>query len=137
MDKIMSKYRFKTKEEFIRDGRWYYDSKTPYGWNGDGEMNHFMGQDVPSEFNRKCDESSYIRVDGLEFSPHDYVLKEGSFNYTGDKVMEVSDCGEFWRTRVVFGTKNGVYLAWSSADSLEKASEVSAVVEWKFAREVI
>ena len=51
--------------------------------------------------------------------------------------MEVSDCGWSWRTRVVFGTKNGVYLAWSSADSLEQASEISAVVEWKFAREVI
>ena len=35
----MSKYRFKTKEEFIMDGLWHYGIKTPYGWI-DAEMNH-------------------------------------------------------------------------------------------------
>ena len=39
----MTKYRFKTKEEFIRDGLWDEKDNCPYYWNSDGEMNEYLG----------------------------------------------------------------------------------------------
>ena len=50
----MSKYRFKNKEEFIRDGLWDEEDNCPYYWNSDGKMNKYLGKDVPDEFNVYC-----------------------------------------------------------------------------------
>jgi hypothetical protein len=49
----MTKYRFKTKEEFEADGLWVEhneDYEGPIHWNDHGDMHHFIGQDIPDEF---------------------------------------------------------------------------------------
>jgi hypothetical protein len=73
----MSKYRFKTEEEFKKEKLWYKDH--PQGWNMGGNMNKYLGQDVPEEFNSDCDNKITISYDGWAFSSQDYVLKESSF----------------------------------------------------------
>src|SRR5690625_2406573 len=103
----MSKYRFKTKDEFIRDGRWddYYN--TPLMWSVRGEMNSFLGADVPKKLNKECDEGRTLNIKDWYFKPADYVLKEektvntNGFEYLGDTLMEVSMSGIDWYPRVV------------------------------------
>ena len=72
----MSKYRFKTREEFIRDGLWDEKDNCPYYWNSDGEMNEYLGKDVPDEYVVNCDEDKNFKYDGWLFQNTDYVLKE-------------------------------------------------------------
>lgn len=54
------------------------------------------------------------------------------------KVMEVSSTPDFedYYTRVVFAEKNGKYLAWSEAETIEKSEKVVATVDWGYAREI-
>ena len=59
----MSKYRFKTKEEFIRDGLWDEKYNCPDKWALDGEMNKYLGKDVPNEFNVQCDDNEKVKYD--------------------------------------------------------------------------
>ena len=72
----MSKYRFKTKEEFIRDGLWDEKYNCPNYWASDGQMNKYLGKDVPDEFNVHCNENEKFKYDGWLFQNTDYVLKE-------------------------------------------------------------
>ena len=50
----MSKYRFKTKEQFIRDGLWDEKYNCPDNWASNEEMNKYLGKDVPDELNVHC-----------------------------------------------------------------------------------
>ena len=72
----MKKYRFKTREEFIRDGLWDEKDNCPYYWNPDGEMNEYLGIDVPDECIVYCDKNEEFKYDGWLFQNTDYVLKE-------------------------------------------------------------
>ena len=72
----MSKYRFKTKEEFIRDGRWVEKFTAPYGWGSQGEMNKYLGTDIPDKFNKVCDDNKGFKYNAWYFEKQDYALKE-------------------------------------------------------------
>lgn len=73
----MSKYRFKTEEEFKRDGLWNKDH--PNMWTSSGSMNNYLGQDIPDKYNRFCDVNKDFSYEGWSFSNDDYVLKETAF----------------------------------------------------------
>lgn len=64
----MSKYRFKTREEFEADGLWCDEYGCPKHWNQQGHMNHFMGKDIPDKFNRQIE-------GGLNFNHDDWSFK--------------------------------------------------------------
>jgi MoxR domain in the MoxR-vWA-beta-propeller ternary systems len=78
----MSKYRFKTLEEFKEDSQWVDESYVvplrgyPEGWANGGEMNKYIGQDVPDEYNSIMESNQELRISGWVFSPDDYVLNE-------------------------------------------------------------
>ena len=72
----MSKYRFKKREEFIRDGLWDERYNCPDEWAWEGQMNKYLGIDVPDEFNIHCDENEDFQYDGWYFQNTNYVLKE-------------------------------------------------------------
>lgn len=72
----MSKYRFKTKKEFIRDGLWNDEYNCPNKWTSDGEMNKYLGKDVPDELNVYCNKKEEFEYDGWLFQNTDYILKE-------------------------------------------------------------
>src|SRR5690625_3799241 len=138
----MSKYRFKTKDEFIRDGRWDDEYSVPLGWSVHGGMNGFLGQDVPKELNKECDEGIGFIIYGWRFAPADYALKEentvntNGFEYFGDTLMGVSYDKKTWETRVVFGKKNNKYIAWAGRDNLEEAKYEYLTVSWRYARPI-
>lgn len=60
----------------------------------------------------------------LDFQTNDYP-----------KVMEVSDDGLEWKKRVVFMQKNGKFLAWTKAETIEEAERENATFVWNYARE--
>jgi MoxR-like ATPase len=64
----MTKYRFKIREEFEDDDLWNEDYDCPENWNEDGEMNHFMGQDIPDKF------INYIEF-GKDFNHDDWSFR--------------------------------------------------------------
>ena len=133
----MSKYRFKTKQEFIREGLWDDEYDAPKGWNIRGYMNEFLGQDINECHNSLCDNNKVIYNHGWLFRPWSYVLKEtnaNDFEYFGDKLMEVSSNNEYWFPRVVFGKKGGCYLAWNDAKTLEEAKNAYGMTVWRDAR---
>jgi hypothetical protein len=47
----MTKYRFKTEEEFKRDSQWDYIHNVPSGWNSSRKMNEYIGQDIDDDYN--------------------------------------------------------------------------------------
>lgn len=73
----MSKYRFKTEEEFKRDGLWIKDH--PNSWECHGKMNKYLGQDIPDSYNTICDKYEKFIYETWSFLPSDYVLKETAF----------------------------------------------------------
>ena len=72
----MSKYRFKTREEFIQAGLWNHSIKIPYGWNSKGEMNKYLGRDIPDEFSGYCDKNTSFTYGEWHIKSNDYILKE-------------------------------------------------------------
>ena len=85
----MNKYRFKTQDEFIRDGQWEDDNHCPEGWHVDGDMNHYLGQDIPEGANESCDLAEGFYDDGWSFEHTNYVLKEE--DYTGKYIKALVD----------------------------------------------
>jgi hypothetical protein len=85
----MSKYRFKTQDEFIRDGQWNDEYDCPEGWSQSGDMNHYLGQDVPEGANESCDLGEGFEDDGWWFEPTNYILKEE--DYTGRWIKALAD----------------------------------------------
>jgi hypothetical protein len=72
----MNKYRFKTKEEFKADGQWDKIDHCPIGWNFEGEMNHYLGQDVPEEYNESIEDREHFYMDTWSFKSTNCILKE-------------------------------------------------------------
>ena len=78
----MSKYRFKTKEEFEEVGHWVDDSYTsshdgyPQKWCDSGDMNKYLGMDIPDKYNRRIEKEEQFLMDGWTFEPDECILKE-------------------------------------------------------------
>ena len=77
----MSKYRFKTEEEFKRDGLW--NKNQPFKWVKD--MLKYLGTDIPDKLTIRCDKQENFRHESWHFEPHDYVLKEIQSEYNVGK----------------------------------------------------
>ena len=80
-----------------------------------------------------CD-LSYFAQEGYEILTIDQLLDFQSNEYP--KVMEVSEDGNSWHKRVVFMEKNGKFLAWAAAESIEEAEHKVHTCVWEFAREI-
>ena len=52
------------------------------------------------------------------------------------RVMLISDDKMTWGKRVVFMKKNGGFLAWESAETLEEAGKIVGNTFWKYAKEI-
>ena len=72
----MKQYRFKTIEEFKRDGLWIDEYDGPHGWNEDHAMDKFYGQDIPSKYNVRIESNKEFVHDDWVFRPENCILKE-------------------------------------------------------------
>ena len=87
----------------------------------------------------KSVEGNSIKVqfeDDYWFYPLDQIQPHLVNEYP--KVMIVSDSADFRcpSTRVVFMEKNGKFLAWSCAKTIEDAEEKVFVTDWNFAKNI-
>ena len=55
---------------------------------------------------------------------------------TYPRVMSVSNDKMTWGKRVVFMEKNGGFLAWGFAETLEEAEKIVITTFWKYAKEI-
>jgi hypothetical protein len=84
----MSKYRFKTLEEFKEDEQWINNPHVvplggyPEGWNDDGNMNKYLGQDIPDKYNYIMEQNKNFSMNNWNFEPCDYVIKEELLDIT-------------------------------------------------------
>jgi hypothetical protein len=112
----MSKYRFKTIEEFQSDDLWLEDSYSsshdgyPSGWCEEGSMNKYLGQDVPDKFNSKMDQGKSFIMDSWTFEPDDYILKEEEIVDITEVIEQVKQLNQnSLKTKEKMGkTKNAV-----------------------------
>ena len=70
----MSKYRFKTREEFEADGLWNDEYDCPEYWNEHGDMNHFIGQDIPDQYNKQIELGQDFNYDNWTFRANQCIL---------------------------------------------------------------
>ena len=81
----MKKYRFKTKEQFQDEDRWQNDSCAgnlrgyPSGWTDSGEMNKYLGQEVPDQYHKYIEQQVSFRMDNWHFETDD-VIEEPEVN---------------------------------------------------------
>lgn len=85
----MGKYRFKTKQEFVDEGRWDDEHYCPERWNYDGKMNKYLGKPVPKEYEQKCDLEKGFMMNSFYFSSNDYVYVSGE-KFTIEEPSEVT-----------------------------------------------
>ena len=83
----MTKYRFKTREEFIDDGLWNEEDNCPHHWNNHEEMNHFMGQDIPDKFIRQIEGGYDFNHDDWTFRSNQCMLN--SVELTEEETQEI------------------------------------------------
>lgn len=101
----MKKYRFKTREEFELIGRWIDDHGCPQGWAYEGEMNHYLGQEIlASDCIALCESNDEFDMDGWSFSNHDYVVIEEENNIALAKKMYPIGT-KFYPAHVISNTK--------------------------------
>lgn len=78
----------------------------------------------------------YFDVFFEKYPKEEELLKKDTKTYP--RIMEVSDSENFYnpQIRVVFMEKNGKYLAWRDANTVEEAEKVLTTTSWAYAREV-
>lgn len=78
----------------------------------------------------------YLDVFFSRYPGEEVLLKKDTKTYP--RIMEVSDSENFYnpRIRVVLMEKNGKYLAWRDASTLEEAEKTLNIIHWDYAREV-
>jgi hypothetical protein len=86
------RYRFKTKEEFQKEGNWRekYGCEFPLQWNSDEEMNCFLGEEIPDEYYSKIKEG--FIYEGWKFFPRDIIeIEETNIEETLEKLKQLNN----------------------------------------------
>jgi len=83
----MTKYRFKTRKEFEADGLWNDEYGCPYFWINHGDMNHFMGQDIPDEFNKHIEGGYDFNYNNWAFRSNQCILN--SIELSEEETQEI------------------------------------------------
>ena len=104
----MSKYRFKTEQEFKDDYQWDYDLKrdVPISWVG--KMIEQLGKPLDDSYNKKIESSKWFthKGDGFIYSSNDVKLMENKEELLpiGTKVY-IRDDSEHFKQGVKDGEK--------------------------------
>lgn len=87
----MSKYRFKTEEEFIKDYLWDKIYKTPSQWASSVVMDKYLGTDVPDEYINNIENGDRFCIDSWTFRANNCILKKPVTKFIkGDTVRVIS-----------------------------------------------
>ena len=79
----------------------------------------------------------FFKSEGYEIIPSEKITDmENKTEFFEERVMEVSHDNTDWKRRVVFGKKNGKYLAWNWVETVEEAKKRTDAISWNYAREI-
>ena len=79
----------------------------------------------------------YFKSKDFEIISSEKIIDmENKTEFFEDKLMEVSGDGTTWYPRVVFGKKNGKYISWVEATTVEEAEKIIDTIDWNYAREI-
>lgn len=86
-------YRFKTEEEFKKEGLWNKSSNAPYSWNNQGSMNKYLGTSLSAldlkKVRKMIKNKEAIVIDSWCFNERDFIyIKDNS--KTKDKTIGVT-----------------------------------------------
>lgn len=86
--KAMTKYRFRNEQEFKDDGRWDDEYQVPFEWCIDGEMNKYIGQDIPDQFIKQI-EAGHSFTDGdWTYEAEDCIIKQEEIILPIEQILE-------------------------------------------------
>lgn len=105
----MSKYRFKTEEEFKSEGLWK-SWGGPEGWNSDKRMNKYLGQVIPEQYTTRID--SLVKGDDT-FHMDDWTFrkKHVTLNTTIETVSYVGRYVEYdGQDRLIIGEDHTTWV---------------------------
>lgn len=92
----MSKYRFKTKEEFIKDGLWDSFGNTPIHWASSGNMNKYLGIDISDDFIKDIEKYESFYINLWTFRANNCILKTPVIKFNkGDSIKVVSTIASY------------------------------------------
>jgi hypothetical protein len=74
--KAMKQYRFKNEQEFKDDDFWNDEYECPDNWSEEGDMNGYMGQDVPDKFIKLIEKGHPFTYDNWLFRANNCIIKE-------------------------------------------------------------
>jgi hypothetical protein len=86
----MTKYRFKTQEEFKKSGDWMQQTLSYYGpsnWNEMGEMDKYYGQDIPDTFIKQIESKESFNYDDWTFRAIDCIAN--SIELSEEETQEI------------------------------------------------
>jgi MoxR-like ATPase len=83
----MTKYRFKNRLEFEDNGLWNEDYDCPKSWNEEGEMNYFLGQDIPDQFINHIEQGRDFNHDDWTFRANHCILN--SIKLSEEETQEI------------------------------------------------
>ena len=69
----ISGFRFKTKGEFIDSNLWDYDSDSPERWNDQGQMDKYVGANIPAKYIHDCQNQQGFNMHSWAFGKDSYV----------------------------------------------------------------
>jgi hypothetical protein len=113
----MSKYRFKTIEEFQSDDLWLEDSYSlshdgyPREWCQDGDMNKYLGEEIPNKFNKHIERGHSFNMDGWTFRIDDVteiIEPEISIEEALNQVKQLNQNSLKTKEKMATKTKNAV-----------------------------
>ena len=113
----MKKYRFKTKEEFIDDNLWLEDSYSsshdgyPEEWCEEGSMNKYLGEEIPSKFNKHIEQGHGFDMHGWNFRIDDVtevIEPEISIEEALNQVKQLNQNSLKTKKAMATKTKNAV-----------------------------
>jgi hypothetical protein len=113
----MKKYRFKTKEEFIDDDLWLEDSYSsshdgyPQEWCEEGGMNKYLGEEIPSKFNKHIEQGHSFDMSGWTFRIDDVtevIEPEISIEEALNQVKQLNQNSLKTKKAMATKTKNAV-----------------------------
>ncbi len=85
----------------------------------------------------KCNKTAYYYPDGKYLSKDTAPSLFSSNPFFEERVMEVRDFeDDIWVKRVVFMQKEGKFIAWQNAVSLEESKSELSTASWNYAREI-
>ena len=113
----MKKYRFKTKEEFISDDLWledeycdHDDKGYPQEWCEDGDMNKYLGEEIPNKFSEMIEKGHGFDMSGWSFRIDDVIEIESEINIeeTLEQVKQLNKNSLKTKKEMGTTTKNAV-----------------------------